>query len=54
MRLYPHEVFIESLKKDSERMTDMFFGEPPDFNKTMSEIKRIETIINTPVGSITK
>ncbi len=46
MRLYPNEVFIESLKRDSENMADMFFGDPPNFNKIMSEIKRIEAIIN--------
>lgn len=46
MRLYPNDVFIESLKRDSEKMTDMFFGESPDFNETMSEIKRIEAVIN--------
>ncbi len=46
MRLYPSEVFIESLKQDSQRMTDMFFGEAPDFDKILSEIKRIEAVIN--------
>lgn len=46
MRLYPNEIFIESLKRDSENMIDMFFGDPPNFNKVMSEIKRIEAIIN--------
>lgn len=46
MRLYPNEVFIESLKQDSQKMTEMFFGDAPDFDKTLSEIKRIEDIIN--------
>ncbi|OGO94866.1 MAG: hypothetical protein A3F10_05520 [Coxiella sp. RIFCSPHIGHO2_12_FULL_42_15] len=46
MRLYPNEAFIESLKQDSQRMTDMFFGDAPDFEKTLSEIKRIEDVIN--------
>lgn len=46
MRLYPNEAFIESLRQDSQRMTDMFFGEAPNFDKTLSEIKRIESIIN--------
>lgn len=46
MRLYPNEAFIESLKSDSKRMTDMFFGDAPDFENIISEIKRIEKIIN--------
>jgi hypothetical protein len=46
LRLSPNEVFIEPLKQDSQRMTDMFFGEPPNFNKILSEVKRIESIIN--------
>ncbi len=47
MRIYPNEVFINSLKQDSERMTDMFFGDAPNFEKTLSEIKRIESVINS-------
>ena len=46
MCIYPNEVFINSLKQDSERMTDMFFGDAPNFEKTLSEIKRIESVIN--------
>lgn len=47
LHLYPNEVFIEPLKHDSERMVEMFFGEAPDFDNTLNEIKRIENIINT-------
>jgi hypothetical protein len=36
MKLYPNEVFIESLKRDCERMTDMFFGESPVELKLLS------------------
>jgi len=46
LHLYPNEVFIESLKHDSQNMTDMFFGESPNFESTLSEIKRIESVIN--------
>lgn len=47
MHLYPNEVFIESLKQDSKKMASMFFGNAPDFDKTMSEIKHIENIVNS-------
>jgi hypothetical protein len=46
LRLYPNEVFIESLKQDSQKMAEMFFGEAPVFEKILSEIKRIEGVIN--------
>lgn len=46
LRLYPNEAFIEQLRLDHENMAIMFFGEAPDFDKTLSEIKRIESIIN--------
>jgi hypothetical protein len=46
LRIYPNEVFIEFLKKDSQNMADMFFGDAPDFNAILSEVKKIENILN--------
>jgi len=46
LHLYPSEVFIKPLKWDSEKMTEMFFGDPPNFDRILNEIKRIEKIIN--------
>jgi hypothetical protein len=46
LRLYPNEAFIEQLKKDHNRMTEMFFGNAPDFNDTLSKIRNIEQAIN--------
>lgn len=46
LRLYPNEVFIEPLKHDSEKMAEMFFGDVPDFDSTLNEIKRLEKVIN--------
>lgn len=46
LRLYPNDVFIEPLKEDHEKMKGMFFGDAPDFDKTLAEIKRIEDVIN--------
>lgn len=38
---------MEPLKQDSEKMAEMFFGDAPDFDKTLNEIKRTEKVINT-------
>jgi len=46
LHLYPNEAFIEALKHDSQKMADMFFGEAPDFDITLSNIKIIEDAIN--------
>ncbi len=46
LRLYPNEIFIDALKQDYSRMTDMFFHSVPDFNKILAEVKRIENTIN--------
>lgn len=46
LHLSPNEIFIEQLRQDHKNMTDMFFGDMPDFDKTMSEIKRIEKVVN--------
>lgn len=46
LRLYPNKVFIESLKQDNQKMTEMFFCEAPVFEEILSETKRIEEIIN--------
>jgi len=46
LRIYPNEVFIEQLKQDHRNMSEMFFGNAPDFNDTLSAIQIIERIIN--------
>lgn len=46
LRLYPNDIFIERLREDHKNMAMMFFGNTPDFDVTLAEIKRIEGIIN--------
>lgn len=46
IRLCPNEVFIAQLKQDHKKMSDMFFGTPPDFNETLLAIQNIERVIN--------
>lgn len=46
LRLYPNKIFFESLRDDSQQMGEMFFGDRPDFDYIMSEIRRIEEVIN--------
>lgn len=47
LHLYPNEIFIDQLKQDHSKMVDMFFGDVPDFDEIMGNIKRIEHCINT-------
>lgn len=46
LHLYPNKVFINQLKQDHSKMVDMFFGDAPDFDEIMGNIKRIEQVIN--------
>lgn len=45
-KLFPNDFFIDDLKQDCKKMSEMFFGEPPEFDKTMESIKKIERVIN--------
>ena len=47
LRLYPNKAFISQLKQDHSKMLDMFFGDVPNFEETMENIKRIEQVINS-------
>jgi len=47
LRLYPNEEFIGQLKQDHSKMIDMFFGDAPNFEDIMENIKRIEQVINS-------
>lgn len=47
LRLYPNATFIEQLKQDHKNMTEMFFGDAPDFNETLLAIQDIERVINS-------
>ena len=46
LRILPNRNFIEPLRIDCGKMSEMFFGEPPIFENIMSEIERIENFIN--------
>jgi hypothetical protein len=46
LRLYPNKLFTEQLKQDHRNMTEMFFGDAPDFDETLSAIENIERVIN--------
>ena len=50
LRIYPNEAFIEQLKQDHRNMTEMFFGNAPDFNDTLSAIQNIERVIKQNIG----
>lgn len=46
LKLYPNEAFISQLRQDHKNMAAMFFGDAPDFDNIMNNIKRIEIDIN--------
>ena|SRR3990167_3310268 len=46
LRLYPNDAFIEQLRLDHESMANMFFGDAPDFDKILENVKKIENTIN--------
>jgi hypothetical protein len=46
LRIFPNKNFIEPLRIDCGKMSEMFFGEPPVFENIMNEIERIEHVIN--------
>lgn len=47
MRILPNDAFIDTLRQDCEKMSDMFFGEPPTYDEIMKQIEKIEKIINS-------
>ena len=46
LHLFPNEAFIGQLRQDYRNMTEMFFGEAPDFENTLEKIKLIEELVN--------
>jgi hypothetical protein len=47
IRIAPNTETIGEIKKDYLKMTEMFFGEPPDFNEIIQKLKEIENTINS-------
>ncbi len=47
LHLYPNKKFIPELKTDCLKMSDMFFGERPDFDETLAKLQTIENNINS-------
>lgn len=47
-RLIPDENYLNLLRKDFKKMLDnkMFYGEQPDFDKILSQIQKLEKMIN--------
>lgn len=46
MRLLPKDAFINVLRQDCEKMSEMFFGETPNFDDIMAHIEKLERVIN--------
>lgn len=47
MRLMPNDAFIEGLRQDCEKMSEMFFGKAPNFDDIMAQVEMIEKTINS-------
>ena len=46
LRLVPHDRLAAELRADYGKMSEMFFDEPPDFDKLMETLADLETAIN--------
>jgi len=46
IRLIPSDEGVAALRRDYEAMSDMIFGEYPEFDKMFEELRRIEALIN--------
>jgi hypothetical protein len=46
LRLAPGERLEEGLRKDYEKMREMYFGSEPDFDEVMNAIRELEKRIN--------
>ena len=46
LRLTPNPKFHDALKRDYERMREMYFGAAPDFHTVMNDIRELEKTIN--------
>lgn len=46
VRLVPSQRLEEELKKDYERMREMYFGDVPDFDEVMAAIRELERRVN--------
>lgn len=51
LRLAPSNRLEEGLRKDYEKMKEMYFGRAPDFGKVMNAIRELEKEINESEGS---
>lgn len=51
MCLSPNDAFVDTLKQDCEKMSDMFFGEPPNYENIIERIGEIEKDINSHTQS---
>ena len=47
MRLLPNNAFIEVLRQDCNKMSEMFFGDAPNFDDIMSKVESLERSINS-------
>jgi Nucleotidyl transferase AbiEii toxin, Type IV TA system len=46
LRLAPSQQLQDALRKDYEKMREMYFGQEPDFDAVMSEILELEDAFN--------
>jgi hypothetical protein len=51
LRMVPHEVLEEFLRRDYDRMSDMFFDTPPSFDDILAEASGLETDVNSQLAS---
>jgi hypothetical protein len=48
LRLAPSRQLEETLRRDFEKMREMYFGNEPDFDSVMNDVREVERVINDP------
>ncbi len=50
LRLVPPDARLPELEQDYRKMQEMIFGEPPEFERLIEVLRRIEAEINEAIG----
>ena len=48
LRLVPPSSRLPELEQDYRKMREMIFGEPPPFERILTVLREIESLVNTP------
>ena len=46
IKMIPRQALEQSLRHDYKKFESMIYGEPPSFNDVLSEIEKVENLVN--------